>query len=462
MAQFNWGQPLKAPLPFDEQPYVDDAGHVWQWSAAEGAWLKADWLELRKTREITLLCNGYPIGSDVLSGPYARRAGTLGAEWDSVYSLSFVSVMNGSSGAVLGRRAHMNKAALVAWFGTVIPNDGLVYTDNVVLQVYEVFDTRHVLTRWNVWNGLYSSFRGRDCYYGERGYGRVYPTCGTRGGYSDGFLSRHGALEQNLFNYFYGFVPGASERRACWSSGNKHTTHKIPRSSEGIIMNFPPGGSGLRHAWNWGASDFGPAIDGDWEVFTASGLLRQNPCHVYRSCDGVTLAYEEPRRSLRGIGGIMNQGSGPIEGMLAFAVRSVTDPNQVAFLIKPYGVTKCAFVAGNGVSASTHDVIAVGRFTDSAGDRRYINVTGFGPTWVEDRGPLDGIRLGKMPHVLSKLLKSQSGLGTAVSTDTSIVPSSVGLYVRRKTSGIRSEEFKQHLKVERRRNCMPIAMIDSR
>jgi len=461
MAQFDWGNPTKTPLPFDGQPYVDDQKVVWQWDAALQAWMKAPHLELRKVREVPLLSNGVPVGTELLGG--AKRTGTIGSEWNNVYQLSFVELWDASSETLLGRRAHMDRTEMAAWMATIIPG-GPLYSVPTLMNVYEVFDTRQNITRWNAWNGLFSSFRGRECYSGPRGYGRYYPAQGSNAGYSDMFKTWHLGvdLELELMGYFFGMTPGAgSEPKACWTSGNKRTQSSIPRSSNGIMLNTHVGSGALRRVWDWGSSDWSDDPGGDWEIFSDGGMIHQNPCHVFRTMNAKQLYFREPRNTLRGCGAMVQPGQSEIEGMLAFAIRNVADPNLIAFLIKPLGVTKCAFVPNFDAGTVDHDVMVIGKYPNRSGDNRFASLTA--AALVEERGTIDGFRLSNLTSVMSTVKIGSSGsLVRHFSIDSSMIPEYLCFYMRHKTTGIRSPEIEPKIKIERRKSGMPISFMDHR
>lgn len=448
---YNWGTALKAPLPFDGQVFVDDQKHVWQWVSANGAWMRRENLEFRRVQERYL----HLMDRSTTTIAIERAPGHLFPKWDSVYDLAFVEILS-VGGNILGRRAHMDLAALNTWAASVVPTTGGVFDEDVLIRVYEVFDTQQGIVRFNSWNGVYGSFRGRACYTADRGHGRTAPNQGTLAGYSDGFLLRHGGpgLERRLMQYFYNLDPGRDQNKVCWTS-NKRQLYNMPKN-QNITIVHPGGLSALRYCWNWGASDYTQVTPGSrWEVFNDGGMLRQNPCHVYRRVDGTTLFLEQPDTSLRGFGAIFQSGN-PIEGMLAYAIRDVDDPNQVAFLLKPMGVTKIGLLS---IGMPNYELLAEGRGRNWKTEPRVTNLTKQGFTF--DRGWLDGIRVTDLPSVVQTLKRVVSHTTpSAESIDTYNWPDLVTFYLRQSETGIRTETLPRGIRVERRKSGLPVSLMD--
>jgi len=454
---FDWGIQAKpsTPAPVANQPYVDQAGVVWQWNAAAQTWSKPPFLEFRRTREQVIQCSG----RITAQGPFEfPRKGTLGHSWDTLYNKAFVELRNMVTGAIIARAAYMNQLELDAWFKVVVPNDGPSYLVPVQFIVYEVIDTRVRVTRWRAWNSFYSSFRGRGCYTGGSGYGRG-PNIGTQAGYSNEFLARHGGigLERRLMQYFYGLDPGASTHglKSCWSA-RRGNVHKLPSTANGPVVGLLLGGGGSgpdRWEWNWGTSEWVKAAGGKYSMFTA-GLINQNPCFIWRAdLNSTTYSLSQPRDRIRGTGALQ------CEGMMAYCIRNEIDPNRVAFLIKPVGVTAMA-AATNILQEEGYQMIAIGKHPERAGDSRYLNLHIHG--LVEQRGDRDGFRVGNLRDTLSLCSAYARGAERAHSIDTGVLADQLCFYLKHPTTGIRSEEFPNFIQVIRRRCCIPIGFADGK
>lgn len=449
---YNWGTALKAPLPFDGQVFVDNEKHVWQWSAANGAWMRRENLELRRVRERYL----HVMGRATSVFPSVERSpGHLFRNWNQIYNLAFVELLD-SAGGLLGRRAHMSLADLEAWAATVVPTSGGVFQTDVLTRVYEVFDTNQLIFRFNSWNGLYGSFRGRKCYTAFRGYGRSAPAQGTLAGYSEGFALRHGSpsLERRLMQYFYGMDPAMDQNKACWTT-NKRQLYNMPTSMNATML-YVIGTEALRYCWNWGASDYTQVSPGTrWEVFNDGGLVSQNPCHVYRLVDGSMLFLDQPQNTLRGFGALVQSGN-TIEGMLAFAIRNVDDPAQVAFLMKPMGVTKTGLLVQGFAGA---EVMAEGYGRNWKSDTRIMNLSSTGH--AVDRGGQDGHRITDLPSVVLGLKRVLNGSkAQCESVDSYNWPDKVTFYLRHGTTGVRTETLPRGIRVERRKSGLPVSLMD--
>lgn len=450
---FNWGTNLKAPLPGDGLPWVDDAHHVWQWSDARQAWARAPYLELRKVISRFISAAGRPVGTDIFGG----RTGRLALHWDDDYPYAFVEVL-ATDGTVRGRSAHMSKADLDNWLGSVINSSGGIYGENIMFNVYEVFDTRLHLEKWNAWNGFYGSFRGRDCYTSAFGSGRwgLQPC----GGYASGFGSHHtvfspsgeATLEQALMNHWYGAggVPSTPEKRFCWSARKKRTLYRLPKQGA-TFLNVGSMSTG-RYVWDWGSSDWSAAPVGWYDFHPGGGgVVGSNPAILRRDVDGTTVVIEAPSTSFRGQLGVLGG-----EFMVAYLLRNAADPNLVGALIQPYGVTKAAFMLPENVDLTNYDVVSVGKFRGVPTDPTLWRVDGAGV--IELRSSGDGIRLPNLAYIVGQHTRTFGGSPQDRGVDSPSLPTDVHFYLRHKSTGIRSEESTPHIELLHRKHGIPLAI----
>lgn len=444
---YNWGNAAKPVAPFDGQVYVDNVGAIWRYGAAIGAWTRAPDLAFRQVRSFTLVVQGRSNVGSIFNA--AVRTGTIGADWDRAYPYAFVEARSGTTGALLDRMAMMSRVELEAWLAAVTPALGGTYQTNPQVNVYEVFDPSMTLTRWNSWNGLYGSFRGRDCYMSLNGHGRN--TLPGLGGAASGFAGYHanGDLAEQLLNHFYGVTPGAVDTRVCWSTQPRRGVYAMPRTSGPILQvrGIVPG----RFTWNLATNTASAVTPVTNFLVTASPpLVRPNPCVIWRRANDTGLNYQSPT-GLRGGAALSDNGNNGKEIMLAFAVHQEGNTDEVAFVIKPYGITKCAFQFDRSVTSATHDVVGVNWFRGSTVNPRFTLPP------IEDRGH-EGIRINDIFEACSIVNREPARM----TIDDKAIPSAIRFYVREKTSGVRSEIFDVGVDVARRRPFFPIGFVDSR
>jgi len=442
---FDWGIPTKPALPTQGQVYVDHVQKLWTYDVPTEAWSQASNLMFKKVRTVNLYLLSKSMGGDIFDA--AVRTGTFTTDWPKVYTLAFVEVRAQSDGRVLGKRAMMSLVELDAWLQTVVPNDGASYTDGATVLVYEVYDPSLTLSRWNSWNGLYGSYRGRACYAGAHGAGR--PTEPSLCGYSPGFAAWHSSSDMatRLVNFFFSKVAATEEARACWVTSFRRGIYCMPRQSGNAVQidALNPG----RYMWdNTTDSWVVVPVATTWQL--ATGIA--NICVVWRDANNTGLTYSRPDEVFQGGAALArSEGSGR-EAILAFLLRNTSNPDQYGFLIKPYGITKCAFTFDQSVNTTTHDLIGVNIFKGASINPRFTLPP------IEDRG-INGLRIQDIYRSFSML---NPGSMKQVSIDAKATPTKIRYYVREKATGIRSEIFDVGVDIVRRRAFMPIAFSDSR
>jgi len=447
---YDWGVAQPPTATVDGQLHVDDLLRVWEWSQATATWNRKQGYDFAKVRSLHLLISGVSVANDVFQ--YGRRTAEFGTLWDEAFKLAFVEVTDRWTGAVLGRRAHMTKAELMLWLPTVVPVSGGRYNSDPVLHVYEVINPALNATRINAWNGLYGSFRGRDCYIGSNGFGR--PGLPPRAGYCDEFASYHGTnLDLRLVQYFFGAVPATSERRVCWMANNKRSLYRFPVQTGRIIINPSPGTG--RYVYNTVTLAWEPCPAGsEFEFYRG-----REPAFIYRTPDGVTLTVTNPPDATLGLEAVFGEGWEGREMMVAYPVRDASAPTKVAFHIKPYGITKAAMVFGLEVTLANYDAVVVGKFdAQPRDDVFYVPTVVSG--WVEQREAGDGIRFGKLLNIIAQLTRPrQNGVPENTSLDSACTPDRVHFYVRHKQTGLRGEYSRAHIAALRRKNTIPFCYI---
>lgn len=445
MAAYNWGGNLKAPLPFDGQVWADQDHHVWQWNAASQAWNRAPHIELQKAYSRAHSIMGFAAGADFLNPPFARKAGRIGLVWDEAYDLAFVEVRDMVDGTLYGRRAHMTLAQMLAWVGSIVPLAGGSYDRNIVLTVYEAVDTQREMPKWHVWNNLYASFRGRECYFGNNGYGR--PGLPGRAAYSPNFASYHGVnLEYLLLSHFFSKVPPSSEPRSCWTTNARHGVYHHPNDASARIICTDAA------KWTWNnATNTWVAAQGIGEEYLHDNTVGSNPALVWRLPGDNVLGIDSMEYGLRGLKPILGSGNGGQEALVVRCMRSSNDNNIKCFVVKPYGVTEAAW----NLTADNEDLLAVPSYEGCAsGGVGVINLTQLG--LVEERGER-GLRYN-LARMYTELY---TGYGSPwqLTHDRPVLPEIVRFYLRDRTTGVRRPTSKQHLYLERRRSCVPVAIM---
>ena len=442
---YNWGGVLKAPSPFDGQVWVDQDLHVWQWNSASQAWNRAPHIQMQRAYSRFHPIAGRPSGYDFLpdGAEPAPKAGRLGYVWDEAYELSFVEVRGAASGTLYGRRAHMSRAEMLAWVGSVVPAPS-GYTDNIVLTVYEAVDTVAEMPKWHVWNGLYSSFRGRECYFGANGHGRS--TLPARAGYSPDFAAYHGVdLEYFLLARFYGKVPASPQPRVCWSTNARRGVYRHPNNTTARVTCD----DSSKYVWNNATDSWEPSPVGDEYVHDPTA--GSNPLLLWRSPDSTILHLESMTSAVRGLSGILGEGAEGREAVVVRAMRNRSNNNLKAFVIKPYGVTAAAW----NMTAGNADLLALSEYDGCAtGGVNAYNLTRNG--LVEERGER-GLRYN-LTRMYSALYVGHSS-PYLLTHDTPAVPEEVRFYLRDRTTGVRSPTSRQCLYLERRRATVPVAIM---
>lgn len=448
MAAYNWGGNLKPPLPVDGQVWADKDRHCWQFSSANTGWNRCPHIQLQRAYSRTIVTNGCPVGQNFLNeANWGKKPGRLQRVWDEVFTLAFVEVASATNGTVYGRRAHMTLAQFLTWCESIIPVSGSNYVGNIVINVYEAVDTGREMPYWTVWNGLYGSFRGRECYTGRMGYGR--PGLPQTAGYAPNFAIAHGTnIEIPLIQHFYGKTPATSEPKACWSVRSRHGMYHLPNNTSARIE----GTDTSKLAWNNTTDAWGPSVVDTY--FHDTTTSNPNPVVVYRSHGGSSLTIADMMLGLRGLKGVLGDSPSGREAMVVRAMSASGSPHIKILVFKPFGVSCAAFHFPGGITSGTHDLIALGIY-DAAGRRTaLVNMTNYGG--VEYRGAY-GIRFN-LSAVYQALLSWATDAAKATH-DTPVLPEVVRFYLRDKTTGVRTPVSTQHLYLNRRQANLPVSVM---
>jgi hypothetical protein len=115
-------------------------------------------------------------------------------------------------------------------------------------------------------------------------------------------------------------------------------------------------------------------------------------------------------------------------------------------------------VAANILQEDGWQLMAVGKYRGRAGDNRYTNLHAAGQ--VQVRGDRDGFRVQSLKNVHVLLGISNRNHERANSVDSTKYPDQIYFYFRHPVTGIRSEEFKNHIDLIRRKTCIPVGFAE--
>lgn len=459
VSPYNWGTDTFPAVTADGQLHVDSSFqvHEWQQTPRAHAWTIRRDYRFEKVRSHHLLIRTFVAGSDIFA--VGRRPGELGRLWDYAFKLAFVELRHPSTGALFGRRAHMTKAEFLAWLPTVIPVVSGRYNEDAVMYIYEVVDESLNINRVNAWNGLYGSFRGRDCYTGPYGNGRT--GLRPRAGYSDGFATYHGTnIEQQLIQYFTGATPVTSQRGVCWMPNNKKTLYRMPKQTGQLVFDAQPGTG--RYVWNTSTVAYEVLPLGYTFEFHPAPVTGENPVFIVRKPDTGAVSLLNPSDATLGLRGVFGDDWGCREMMVCYLLRGVGGPaenRRIAFHIKPFGVTKAAMVFGRDVTLTDYDAVVVGKYDSQPRDDTFYVPTEVSG-WVEQRPWGEGIRFNRLLQCIAQLTRPvMNGQPTKAGLDSAMTPDRVHFYVRHKLTGLRSDYSKSYIAALRRKCTIPFCYI---
>jgi hypothetical protein len=449
---YDWGTYAFPTPTVNGQLHVDPTFKVWEWNSALQTWEDTGGYQFEKVLSHHLLVAGFLAGSDIFA--VGRRSGVFSKIWDEAFKLAFVELRDHSSGSLIARRAHMTKAQFLAWLPTVLALSGATYNQDAVMHIYEVVSPSLGIVRMNAWNALYGSFRGRDCYVGDYGNGRTGVP--QRAGYAPAFQTYHGTdLDIRLMQYFYGSTPATSEPRACWSANNRKTLYRFPKQLGVVLPQQSP--STGRYVRNIVTDSWEPTNPAHQFEFLASPPSGANPAFIVRDPDGMSLSILNPQEATFGVKGVFGDAWQGREMMVAYLVRSTSPGNRVAFFIKPFGVTKCAFVFDPALNLGDYEVVATGKFDSQPRDTTFYTPT-TGSGWIQQRQYGDGMRINRLLSVILQLCRpAGAGNPAHVTFDTAMIPDRIHFYLRHRETGLRGEESGPHIAPLRRKCTIPLA-----
>lgn len=452
---YAWGLVNKPTASFDKQLYIDSTNSVSQWDASCAAWLHRPDLMMREVDTQFAI----PAPTTILSGnPLCRTATRLANTWDTSYRMAFVEAANGTNQSnVFGRIAQVSLAELLAWLPTVVPNDGTVFTSDVRLRVFEVFDPALKSYRTYGFNALYGGLRGRHCYRSGTRRGKLVPPKPHCAGIDAAWATHWSMpdLGSQLFRHFLGVAPSKDDDCAVWTTCRKRDLCLQPSNNRSavIVLDDPHG----RMCWDPGADVWSPAPVGPWAF--DDGTVSPNPAIVWVGPGFPTPLIAAPRTlcGLRMIGQKM-------EAMVAYLIKHEVIKGRYALYVKPLGITH--YVIDTGLAASGFvpwlhwELLCENVFQGDAKNlqRVILPLDIPGPDQGDRHLTGDGWRFG----VYSALAPCLNYAYQGQTLNTGILPRYLRFYMRHKQTGLRSEVLEGTIEVVKRCNNAPLQFLERR
>lgn len=414
-----WKTTVKPVATYDGQLFVDAEFAAWKWDAASEAWTEQEGSAAQKTRDAQAYCLSQPVGTPLSQ----MMPGQLQAEWDTLYSKSFVEIS--VEGVPTAYLSNLTFADVQAWLAANVPQNLGRFTQNARIQIYEV-----VLPQENQriigYNNLYSMARGGDAYNrrkGRQNHGlpwtfKIVPGFKAQPAgpwWTDGYTDPG----QQFLQEFFGIAaaPSPDSDNIFWFPSKPGALYRQPRQGSLVYPGAYP-----RMVYDVGTSTY--------HAVTGGQVLQVGVPRFFGNYSGGTVRYLHDMGQLRGNQYFSQRRNGVL-------VYPLTYNDYRAFYLKPYGVDTLGigFHIQNG-----WQVVAEYLYGTGVRDTSHRLVSTYG-AW-NDVVKLQRMSLNDLPI---------PALGNSKGIDDPYLPRCVQFYALHVPTGLRTPAFPRRLALSSRK-----------